>query len=372
MAESIDLHSVDIDRAANAAHMTEAKAARERSSAEKQGMRTFIALRDTSPLIVVVAQELYQLQCWLSPSTVDDDLQKYQSEYMPGSCDWIIETIEFKKWLNAPLNQSLQIFGRPGSGKSTLAAFLVQKLYTSTSPVLYFFCDSSDSEKRDTCCILRTLLAQLLRIKPALATHLLPIYRETGRMLADSEQVIKKAFETAMVQQQDNSLYLVIDAVDECNSWDFKHTLYSFIEDTEVKLLITYRVAPTWESGYPYVPLCELEMKPEFASDIIHQYAIQRVQKMAHIAETDLARQGVKQISESSNGLWLYARLVLDEVERAPSAELVKKHLVSPPHGLSDLYTQVLRSCESRMTNDHREFAKYLYIWLDVGDYMPS
>jgi hypothetical protein len=37
ISESIDLHGTEVDRAANAAHMKEAKEAREKTSSEKQG-----------------------------------------------------------------------------------------------------------------------------------------------------------------------------------------------------------------------------------------------------------------------------------------------------------------------------------------------
>jgi hypothetical protein len=122
-----------------------------------------------------------------------------------------------------------------------------------------------------------------------------------------------------MAQQQDHPLYMIIDAVDECNwPWDSNGTLHSYIGNTKVKLVITHRDVSTWELRYRHRPATrKLAMKPEFASDIIHEYATQRVQRMVSIAKTHLARQVVKQISESSDGLWLYARLMLDEVFNA-------------------------------------------------------
>lgn len=295
---------------------------------------------------------------------------------MTGSFDWVVTSTEFDNWLNVGLNNSLQIVGRPGSGKSTLAAFLVQHLSKSSSSVLYFFCNGNDGEKRENIYVLRTLLAQLLKIDLSLANHILPIYQQSGRVFADSYQVVSDAFRTAMAQQQDHAIYMVIDAVDECcGARDYNGLLahlQSCTENTKAKFVITQRdVGKTYEYGY-WSATCELTMKPDFASRYIHEYVKQRVQRMAPIANTDLETQVVRQISESSDGLWLYARLMVDEVERAPSEERVKRRLISLPLGLSDLYAQALRSCGARMTDDHRQFAKYLYIWLDVSDYMPT
>ena len=58
----------------------------------------------------------------------------------------------------------------------------------------------------------------------------------------------------------------------------------------------------------------------------------------------------VRQITRAADGLWLYARLMLDEIETLPSAALVQRHPRNIPHGLTQLYTQILRSKESTFT----------------------
>ena len=301
---------------------------------------------------------------------------------MSGSLDWVVASTEFNTWLNEPFgtNKSFQIVGRPGSGKSTLSAFLVRHLSKSPSPVLYFFCNRNDGEKRNTIYVLRTLLAQLLKFDVSQANYVLPLYWQSGRVFADSYHVVSSAFSTLLRQHQDNVLYIVIDAVDECiDAWRYDGLLAqlrSSTENTKAKFIITRRdvvdirertsYSDDWSASH------KLTMKPEFTSKYVHEYVKQRVQRIAPVANTDLENQVVRQISESSDGLWLYARLMLNEVERAPSEERIKRRLTSLPHGLSDLYTQILQSCEARMTDDHRQFAKYLFIWLDVNDYMPE
>lgn len=60
------------------------------------------------------------------------------------------------------------------------------------------------------------------------------------------------------------------------------------------------------------------------------------------------------------------------EIERSPGKERVKKKLKNLPKGLSELYTNILRSSEARLTDDLREFAQHLYLWMDVSDYKPG
>lgn len=167
--------------------------------------------------------------------------------YMSGSCDWVLTSTEFNDWLTNNAENSLQIVGRPGSGKSTLAAFLVEHLSRSTMPVLYFFCNRSNSEKRKTINVIRTLLAELLNIDNHLASHILPRYQHSGRTFADSSVIVFDVLKTLMARCRDRALCIVIDAVDECidaiEAWNgLLFQLQSCLQGTKTKLIITRRV----------------------------------------------------------------------------------------------------------------------------------
>ena len=91
------------------------------------------------------------VQRWLSPSNVKDDLHRYQLEYMPGSCDWILEAPQAQDCLNFNHPTTMRVLGRPGSGKTVLASFLINHLVEQIeSNVLYFFCKTGDLEKQAT------------------------------------------------------------------------------------------------------------------------------------------------------------------------------------------------------------------------------
>ena len=300
---------------------------------------------------------------------------------MAGSCDWLLTVMEFMKWLDEPSKQknSLEIIGGPGSGKSYMAAFLVQHFSESSSPVLYFFCNANDCEKRSTISVLRTLLAQYLRLDASLAEHVLPAFRQNGRTTADSSQMVAELFRIAMTHHQNRRTYIVVDAVDECiDAWDHDGLLaqlQSCTQNTTTKFVITRRDLREYEYSLcssPWSASYELTMMAALTTPHIHKYIQCRVQKMTLIADTDVAPRIIGRISEDAAGLWLYARLMVDNVERAPSEERAKRCLDVLPSGLFELYAQILRSCEVRMTDDQQDFAKYLYIWLDASDYVPG
>lgn len=325
------------------------------------------------PLLTLsfAAQQFHQLQCWLSPSTVQDDLHARLAEYMTGSLEWVLECKEFKDWLDEPLYGSLRITGPPGSGKSTLAAFLVHHLSRTDTPVLYFFCNGNDNEKCWAVPVLRTLLAQLLRIDSTIGTPLAQHYVQSGRPLADSYYILLTAFEAVMAMRKEKQMYVIIDALDECRDRRLVPKLESLCVNAKAKLLVTHREGDDSRYDPPWSPMHAFQLRPEAASTYIRQYVSQSVHSIAAISNTDLETEVVKKVSDNANGLWLYARLMVDEIKRAPSKERLQKRLNSLPQGLRNLYTQILLSREEEMTEDMRHFAKYLYIWIDISDYMP-
>ena len=62
-------------------------------------------------------------------------------------------------------------------------------------------------------------------------------------------------------------------------------------------------------------------------SNIPMRQAIEhRVFQMETIPNEALQAQVVQQTSAAADGLWLYARLMLDEVQKLPSTILIKRH----------------------------------------------
>ena len=172
------------------------------------------------------------VQRWLSPSNVQDDLHRHQLEYMPGSCDWILEAPQARDCLTSKHSTTVRILGRPGTGKTVLASFLVNYLAEQNEKnVLYFFCKAGDTEKREPTHILRTLLSQLLLIDKVLYHHVERLYTKSGRATADSYVDVYAALLLAL-SKTTRTIYTLIDAVDE--SQDPENFLQALFEAQRV------------------------------------------------------------------------------------------------------------------------------------------
>lgn len=94
----------------------------------------------------------------------------------------------FNKWTTDQQSSVLWIHGGPGKGKTMLAISLIDELsqhLTDGIILAYFFCENS-SEKSNAVYIVRTLLWQIIRQQPSLATYLREEYRTQKAALLSS------------------------------------------------------------------------------------------------------------------------------------------------------------------------------------------
>lgn len=263
----------------------------------------------------------------------------------------------------------MEILGRPGSGKSTLAAFLVQHL-SQCARVLYFFCDRENSSYRNTrgaTYMIRTLLAQLLHYEPNVADLLLPAYQRSGRTTLDSMGLASELFYQAIAHRKGGNCYFVIIDNGGLDGEAIRRRLFHVCnEATQTKVLFT----ESCETTVDFDQL--LRLTPSNMQDHIRVYIERRIQRMTCIANTELGAQVATRISNQADGLWLYARLLLDEIERAPSRKVIEDCLSSLPQGLAEIYDRIVQENDAGLLDYERRFARCFYLWLDVNDILPN
>ncbi|RHZ55535.1 uncharacterized protein CDV56_101100 [Aspergillus thermomutatus] len=342
ISESVDYRAAEIDRAAQAAHFQEAKEVREKWARDMR------------------EQNLHRIRCWLCPSTVEDDLQRLLSHYSDGSCDWVLQSDQFQKWLLPSGNETLEIVGRPGSGKSTLAALLVKHL-SQYGQVLYFFCDRNNPEKRESVCIMRTLLAQLLQHEPSMADQMLSTYQRSGRAVLDSVEMTADLFQQTLTHLEGTKRYfIVIDGdYEDLSILYWRHFLIPKLDSAS-------RAQGRVDCGQGSSERAQYKSLTKFG------FMYKGGFRGSPIANTSLGEQVANRISRQADGLWLYAQLLMDDIERAPSRKAVTACLSSLPQGLSEVYDRIVQENTGRLSDYERRFAQWFYVWLDISDILPG
>ncbi|KAI2604392.1 uncharacterized protein GGS25DRAFT_525677 [Hypoxylon fragiforme] len=359
ISESIQLHSQNVDWAAQTAHIEEIH----REVGEAKAQRR--------------AHERENIQRWLSPATVGDDLQKHLSDYLFRSCDGLLTSPEFQSFvspgdLKAPQILSLQ--GLPGSGKTTAAGFIINHLMTKGFEVLCFFFKANDVEKRSLLHCLRSILSHLLRLEEHLYELVEPVYRDSGRAVADSLVEVQRALSAALKHSKANPLFIVLDALDESsNSREITQWVTAQVSSNVppcLRILVTSRPSLSF-SRSSNLRLASLNMG-SCETDSLKEYIHSRVQENPIIRDTEVGNQIAACVASAASGLWLYAKLMMDDIDKLPSVGQIQKQLNVLPRGFTELYTQIIRTAEATLSPVELKLAQQLHLWIDTADYLPK
>lgn len=346
-------------------------------AAETQDLRPAVDIHETSKALYANVQE------WLSPADVQDDLYRHENERMHGSCNWALDTTEVQSFLATKTeSEILRIGGAPGTGKSTLTAFLINHLIeTTNADVLYFFCKGTDENKKRPLQVLRSLLSQLLVKTDGsdLYSWVDKVRLQSGQKTAQSFATLSHAFQFALGQDlQKPLLYIVVDALDECQ--DGSLLASSLITATKlskgvVKLILTSREDPelmdVFSRHQESRPLLrELIVVPAYVRRPVKAYVQTRMYHIKNIGGTALGRIVLREVSAAADGSWLYARLMMDEIQRLPSAASVQRQLENIPNGLVQLHSRIFATMEKSFSPLELRLSQQAFLWVDMLDFV--
>ncbi|KAF8854808.1 hypothetical protein BDZ45DRAFT_596539, partial [Acephala macrosclerotiorum] len=359
VADNISHHSAQIDWAANAANIAEAKKARQ----DEENART--------------AQNRIVIQQWLSPSTVQDDLSRHKADCMHGSCEWAVNTSAARNFLSSQSSSIMRIGGAPGSGKSTLAAFIIDRLLeVPVNDVLYFFCKGTDETKKHPFQVFRTLASQLLACHDSIYPLFAKLHEQSGQKEAKSLADLKRSI-CSGISTLSGPIWIVVDALDECD--DAVELMQSLTDLTKlsgigsVKLVLVCRDEPELLDTLhrsSVIDVDDIVISPNDSRALIWKYVKDRVGRCKNIAGTELGSQVHEEVAAAADGLWLYARLMMDEIQRLPSRASIERQLQNIPRGLSQVYDQIFVNMEKHLNNDTLKIAQQVFLWVDLSTFV--
>ena len=149
------------------------------------------------------------------------------------ACSWFFETSEWSSWLNDPSCSTLLVNANPGCGKTILASRLVTHLESlqhdqlplsteAHNVVVSFFFSATNAEASDNAsACLKSLIVQLATIAPTLFPLLLESYKTLVAKgdTSWSWNDLSKSFTICVsALRQTSCIYIVLDALDECDS----------------------------------------------------------------------------------------------------------------------------------------------------------
>ncbi|KAF2015743.1 hypothetical protein BU24DRAFT_450409 [Aaosphaeria arxii CBS 175.79] len=356
VSENIRHHWTEIDIAANFVHITQSSALRTAENDRRQ------------------AQLRGDMQRWLFPASIADDLNRCAAECVEGSCKWFQDSDHYNMLTSVYDSYAIRIVGRPGEGKTTLSAWVMQKFQRMDSMrVLCFFCKAGDAQKRLAVHVIRTLLSQLLQLHDDGYNQLEKWYQNSGRPIAESFTELCAAFLDLLPRIGKQPLCIIIDAIDECTEPQELIKILQkckYLAPGPVHMILTSRDYPNLRSLFDFVD-AQITFPVHFTEVAIRSYVANRVAGLDFAQAKGLREEVIAEVSQAADGLWLYARLALDEISQASGRSEVRRLLSSLPKDLISLYSSIIRSSEARFSESQIRIAQEIFIWIDGADYMP-
>ncbi|VUC23770.1 unnamed protein product [Clonostachys rosea] len=293
---------------------------------------------------------LAQIRDWLQPTDYlaeSGEFRRHLSSQAPGTGLWLCQTEEYRKWHDSPDHGSLWIKGVPGAGKSVVAAAIIQHLrLTEECPVLFFFFRNIVAANFSPRALLRDWLAQLLPHSPklqyALQTRLESELSETSdndliQLFLDGVSCVPK-------------LYCVGDALDEMTmeNKSFLDRLNSLAthRPRSLKLLMTSRPKQYLQSALRDSSIVHVSLQQKLVDIDIVSFLNHRFDSASKLETHKIRKeQIIDMVAKKSEGLFLYAKLTMDQVEAALDSDSsvdLQSLEDSLPVGLQETYNNIL------------------------------
>ncbi|KAH7145693.1 hypothetical protein B0J13DRAFT_525217 [Dactylonectria estremocensis] len=268
----------------------------------------------------------------IDPLDYESDQQTASKQRYVNSGTWVLEDQRFKNWVqgNTTLDNILFLHGIPGSGKTTLASCIIEYLRSKgpkTNGSVAFFYFKHNLRKgtpRTKSEMLRALLAQFLNQDDALLECMHQQCAEKSKSDVLLGSFLEDCMKPCLINQK--RVWVILDGFDECdeqydtNRLESEQVIRWFQEEAiplgcQIRLLISGQRNGHVEAMLSQTPEISLDTSQQHSCDI-GDYTKSRASliRKRFSLSSDEELGIVKKVATVSKGMFLYAKIVLDNL----------------------------------------------------------
>ncbi|KAI0376818.1 hypothetical protein F5Y04DRAFT_285493 [Hypomontagnella monticulosa] len=322
------------------------------------------------------------------PDWEADQHDASKQRYAPSSGDWIFGDVRYKEWLQGTTQEHnvLYINGIPGSGKTTLTSRIIDQIrsesHTLTGAVAFFYFKNktSDGSRRTITDMYRALLTQLLGQDDALIEYLHQKCAPANELDLHREEYLREMTKTCLLSQR--QAWIILDGLDECdevlenNRTESRQLVKWLIENIlpdastqgcHIRILISGQRDGHIDSLLHRHPGINLDGTPSHIRDI-ENYTNGRASLIRQRFSLDPSEEAsiVDRVKASSKGMFLYAKVVLDNLLAQDSPAELEDELNQNnfPQRLDAAYERVAIRILDRPSASRSNSARKILSWV--------
>ncbi|KAI0602218.1 WD40-repeat-containing domain protein [Biscogniauxia sp. FL1348] len=299
--------------------------------------------------------------------SAEEDMATGRAIRKAGTCQQFLVSQKLNDWLRAKNPGVLWVHASPGSGKSISCSALVEHLLESGHLCAYFFFKHGDQQKRSLSYMLRSLAFQMALQLPAYCRILASLAKSGLRLQGSNALSLwKRLYESTLLDiHEETTVFWAIDALDESESSKQIINLLSRLRDFKclVKVVAFSRPLPTIKQYFQRArkDVAVVDMELPSNEDDIRLFVVEEIEYIP--SDDDFKAETVKEITERSQGNFLWASLVLKQIVRCHRLDQVRRVLNTAPAGMDDLYDRMLETISELEMQEDRTLARILFSW---------
>lgn len=253
-----------------------------------------------------------------------------------------------------------------------ISIYITHKLEKENSPVIFFFCDQTATDRATATAVLRGLIWQLTHRTPRLAEYLQQFLDPkigTSRNIStlESPETLWSIW-TRLLQEYSSPepIYCLLDGLDECDDnsrrWLVKK-LTSLQRSSVLRLTVVSRPMGAFEN------FAQIRLDPdndeEIGGDIL-QFVSTGLQELSErIPRFEEIKENVKSdLLERADGTFLWIGFAMKELLKCKNTTGILKRVKELPRGLNLLYSHMLL----RIEEEHRLSTIAILRWVTMAE----
>ncbi|KAF9891451.1 hypothetical protein FE257_003917 [Aspergillus nanangensis] len=310
---------------------------------------------------------------WLSTTDFATQVQDLLNRRVGETGKWLVDSPIFKQWDEGDEPQIMLCQGIPGSGKTVMASivchYLQDRYGDDEVGFACFFCDFRRHNEKDISKFLLSLLCQLVQQQGFIPESIENWYakfkkRRSLPLLREIEQVLHT------VCRQFERLYVVVDALDECQGEDRTYdeeifeALRTLQTETGARVFLTSRVIPVIKETFQGSLLLQIHAHEEdlrlFVKSRLSRSGLKRFRNLFDSIITEVVK--------AAEEMFLLAELHLKMLESKITLGSIEDSLQSLPRGPAGLhatYDQAMKRIGmDHVVNDGEKYARRAIEWV--------
>ncbi|KAI1410400.1 hypothetical protein F5Y13DRAFT_202173 [Hypoxylon sp. FL1857] len=296
----------------------------------------------------------------------EDDIAACRAVRKAGTCQQFLSSDDVYHWMHTDSCPVLWVHAPPGSGKSTMCSAVIDHLMEEGHHCAYFFFKHGNRQKRSLSNMLRSLAYQSAVRIPSYR-HVLVDLAKSGIRLQNSDAltVWKRLYLSTLSNQKFESIYWVLDAIDESESSkqvvEFISKMDEFV--SPIRVLVFSRPLPTLSQSFQKakrrIHLNSLALPSN--EDDIRLFVAEEIDYLP--SDDNFKLETTNEIIRRSQGNFLWASLVLKRVVRCHRQDQVKRVLEETPDGMDELYDRMSGAVGDLDLQEDKVLARILFSW---------